>query len=104
MIEMLTEEAARDALRDVLDPETGLNLVDLGLIYDVTYDLDSKTVEVRMTLTTPACPAGGVMTDAVERRLLLLPAVEHVEVEVTFEPRWTPDRISQEGRAQLGWE
>lgn len=103
MIETLTEESAREALRDVLDPETGLDLIDLGLIYDVHYDPQSRVVHVLMTLTTPACPAGNVMQDGVERRLALEPGVERVEVRVTFEPRWTPDRISAEGRVQLGW-
>ncbi len=103
MIETLTEESARDALRDVLDPETGLNLIDLGLIYDVRYDPQTRVVDVLMTFTTPACPAGAVMQGAVERRLGLEPGVERVEVRVTFEPRWTPDRISADGRAQLGW-
>ena len=103
MSETLTEESAREALRDVLDPETGLNLIDLGLIYDVRYDPETRVVAVLMTLTTPACPAGGVMQDGVERRLGLEPGVARVDVHVTFEPPWTPERISSEGRAQLGW-
>ncbi len=103
MIESLTEEAARDALREVLDPETGLNLVDLGLIYGVTYHADTHVLDVTMTLTTPACPAGDVMTSAVERRMGLLPGVQHVDVCVTFDPPWTPQRISPEGRTLLGW-
>jgi metal-sulfur cluster biosynthetic enzyme len=99
----ITEASARAALRDVLDPETGLNLIDLGLIYDVRCDPEAGVVEVLMTLTTPACPAGDVMQDGVERRLALEPGVDRVDVRVTFDPPWTPDRISPEGRAQLGW-
>lgn len=97
------EAAAREALRDVLDPETGLSLVDLGLIYEVTFAPEDGHLEVLMTFTTPACPAGELMSQGVQRRLGSLPGVTWVEVQVTFDPRWTPDRISAEGRAQLGW-
>ncbi len=103
MMNELIEEAARDALREVEDPETGLSVVDLGLIYGVTFRPESGRVEVRMTFTTPACPAGDVMSDGIERRLLLVPGVKEVEVEVTFDPPWTPERISPDGRARLGW-
>lgn len=95
--------ALKDALYEVLDPETGLNLVDMGLIYDVRFDPETKVASVEMTLTTPACPAGGVMVDGVERRLLQVEGVDSVEVNVTFEPRWTPDAITEEGKRQLGW-
>ena len=91
-----------NALYDVLDPETGLNLIDLGLIYEVAWLPEQRTARVTMTFTTPACPAGEVMTDGVKRRLLQEPEVEGVDVEVTFTPPWTPERISDEGRAQLG--
>lgn len=96
------QEAAFEALRDVEDPETGLSVVDLGLIYDVRVGSEGQ-VSVQMTLTTPACPAGEMITQGVERRLLLVPGVKEVSIDVTFEPRWTPDLISPEGRAQLGW-
>ncbi len=98
-----TAEEARDALREVLDPETGLNLIDLGLIYEVGYRPDERALDVLMTLTTPACPAGEVIQYGVERRLRRLPGVDSVEVSVTFDPPWTPERITPEGRAQLGW-
>jgi metal-sulfur cluster biosynthetic enzyme len=98
------EETLRDALRDVEDPETGLNIVDLGLVYGVTFDAaGGGTARVTMTFTTPACPAGGLMLDGVDRRLRRVPGVADVDVTVTFEPRWTPERISGAGRAQLGW-
>ncbi len=97
-----TEADVMGALRTVLDPETGLNVVDLGLIYAVLPREDG-IVEVSMTFTTPACPAGEVMLEGIQRALRLLPGVSDVDVAVTFEPRWTPDRITPEGRAQLGW-
>ncbi len=102
----MTEDMKRlqltNALYDVLDPETGLNLVDLGLIYDVAFSAESGKALVTMTFTTPACPAGDVMMEGVQRRLLQEPGVEDVDVDVTFSPAWTPERITPEGRAQLG--
>ena len=91
----------RAALSDVLDPEVGLSVVDLGLIYDLAID-DAGVARVRMTMTTPSCPAGEVMLDAVERRLSRVPGVARVLVEVTYDPPWTPDRITEAGRARLG--
>ena len=92
----------RDALRDVLDPDTGISLIDLGLVYDVKLD-EEGTVTVLMTLTSPACPASEVIIAGIERRLRAVAGVRYVQVDVTFEPPWTPDRITQEGRARLGW-
>jgi metal-sulfur cluster biosynthetic enzyme len=92
----------KNALYEVMDPETGVNLVDLGLIYEVDYDPETKTAKVVMTLTTPACPAGEVIMDGVQRRLAREDGVDKVEVELTFEPAWTPERITEDGRAVLG--
>ena len=100
---MIGEAEVMAALRNVFDPETSLSVVDLGLIYSVAVRPESGAVEVSMTLTTPACPAGGPMQDGVERAVRALPGVAAVAVELTFEPRWTPDRISPDGRAALGW-
>ncbi|MCC7000345.1 MAG: metal-sulfur cluster assembly factor [Deltaproteobacteria bacterium] len=98
----LEAAALEAALHEVLDPETGVNLVDLGLIYRVTADPATGAVAVVMTLTTPACPAGDVMVAGVERRLGRVPGVTTVEVDIVFDPPWTPARISPAGRAQLG--
>jgi metal-sulfur cluster biosynthetic enzyme len=92
-----------DALRDVDDPETGLNLVDLGLIYEVTWNESRGEAYVLMTFTTPLCPAGDVMQDGVERRLGRVPGVRDVLLQITFDPPWTPERVSDEGRRRLGW-
>lgn len=91
------------ALQEVMDPETGIDVVSLGLVYGLQLDAQSGFARVTMTLTTPACPAGGVIREGIERRLLLIPEVRAVEVDLTFEPRWTPERISEEGKAALGW-
>lgn len=95
------DELVREALKQVVDPELHLNIVDLGLIYDVAW-YDSGQVEVTMTLTTPGCPVGSLLRRAVERTVAQLPGVQEVEVTLTFEPRWSPDFVSPAGRAALG--
>ncbi len=74
-----------------------------GLVYDLAFVSERGVAQVTMTFTSPFCPAGGVMTEGVERRLLRVEGVSEVAIDVTFEPRWTPERISEEGRRQLGW-
>ncbi len=93
----------KQALHEVLDPEAGVNVVDLGLIYDAQFFPEDRSVDVLMTLTTPACPAGDAITGGVQRRLEQVPGVDVVRVELTFEPRWTKDRITDQGKAELGW-
>lgn len=92
---MITHEPITQALREVVDPELGLSVVDLGLIYDV--QIEDGRVRVIMTLTTQGCPLHDAMTDWVRRAVGKIPGVEAVEVAVTFEPRWTPDRIRHDG-------
>lgn len=107
---LLTEEELRLALKDCFDPEVKLNLVDLGLIYGITTEPDPDStaalprqrVKVTMTLTTPQCPASGLIFEQVNNRLLSIPQVSKVEVDLVWEPRWTPHRISATGRTQLG--
>ena len=89
------------ALKDVIDPETGIDVVDLGLIYSAAFDEAQRTASVVMTLTSRACPVGEAIREGVERRLSLLPGVAMVEVSLSFDPPWTPDRISPEGREKL---
>ncbi|WP_243030759.1 metal-sulfur cluster assembly factor [Thermus altitudinis] len=95
------EEQAWNLLRTVYDPELGLDVVNLGLIYELK--VEPPRAYVRMTLTTPGCPLHDSMGDAVRQALSRLPGVEAVEVELTFEPPWTPDRLSPEARQLLGW-
>ncbi len=106
----LTEEDIRIALRDCFDPEVKLNLVDLGLIYSICLEPDlhstpalpRQRVKVAMTLTTPQCPASGLIFEQVNNRLASLQQLGKVEVELVWEPKWTPHRISAAGRKQLG--
>ena len=79
------------SLRAVLDPELGMSIVDLGLVYDV--EVRDATVRVTMTLTTPGCPLHGAMTGWVREAVMLVPGVENVEVQLTFDPPWTPERV-----------
>lgn len=95
----VTEERVLNAVRQVIDPELGVNLVDLGLIYDVR--IHEGEVAVRMTLTTRGCPLHGTLVRAVERAIGELPGVASARVEVVWEPRWNPDMISPEGRQAL---
>jgi metal-sulfur cluster biosynthetic enzyme len=93
-------EQVRMALRKVKDPELNLNIVDLGLVYDVR--ADGADVEVDMTLTSPGCPAGPqIMTD-VERTLKAVPGVAAVNVNLVWDPFWTPDKIEPRVRAYMG--
>jgi metal-sulfur cluster biosynthetic enzyme len=107
---MLSKDEILAALRDCYDPEVKLNLVDLGLIYgiDTSPDPDStpawprQKVRITMTLTTPQCPASGLIFEQVNNRLAGIPDISKVDVDLVWEPKWTPHRISQAGRRQLG--
>ncbi len=100
---LLTEERVLEALREVIDPELGVNIVDLGLVYGL--EIDGARVRVTMTLTTPGCPLHASLSDAVGETLrLMLPGVQEVRVDLVWEPPWGPERITPEGRASLGWQ
>jgi metal-sulfur cluster biosynthetic enzyme len=98
---MQTQESIRKALRAVKDPELNLNIIDLGLVYDVLPD-ESGDVQVKMTLTSPGCPAGPEIVQDVRRTIEDLDGVKTVDVEIVWEPYWTPDRIDPRVRAFLG--
>ncbi|QFY62727.1 DUF59 domain-containing protein (plasmid) [Rhizobium grahamii] len=86
----LTSDIVLDALRDIEDPEIGTNIVDLGLIYDVTIDKD-RAVSVKMTTTTRFCPASAFLADAVKTRVESLEGVPRSTVELVYEPVWSPE-------------
>ncbi len=102
LAEPLTPDLARAVLHDVIDPELGVNIVDLGLVYDIAVD-DGGTVEVEMTLTTPGCPLGGFLEDQIRACLMALPQVRDVRVELVWEPPWVPEAMSDAAKEQLGW-
>ena len=93
----------RDALRQVIDPELGCNIVDLGLIYDVAIE-EHGIVHITMTTTTPGCPATNYLKTGAGEAAGALPGVEFVDVKLTYEPRWTPELMSPEAKAYFGIE
>lgn len=96
----LTPESVKDALRDVYDPEIPVNIVDLGLVYDVA--VAEGNVDVTMTLTFAGCGMGPYIAQQAEWRIAEIDEVEDVNVELTFEPPWTPDMITEDGKKLLG--
>lgn len=97
---MVQEEDVIAKLEEVIDPELNINIVDLGLVYDVEVNEDDE-VYILMTLTTKGCPLHGVFDELVKKEVRKLD-VEDVEVELTFEPKWTPEKMSDEARDELG--
>ena len=96
-------EQLLDALRAVNDPEAGMNIVELGLVYDI--EATPPTATVRMTMTSAACPLGDYLTEAVRDTLRArFPELEQVNVELVWEPPWTPERMSEEARNFFGWK
>jgi metal-sulfur cluster biosynthetic enzyme len=106
----ITEEDVLSALRDCYDPELPVNIVDLGLVYGVKVTPDETSspafprqrVEVEITMTTQACPSHGVILEQVRNRLAGVPEISEALVNLVWEPPWTPSRISQQAREQLG--
>jgi metal-sulfur cluster biosynthetic enzyme len=99
---VVSESSVLSALKEVLDPEIGLNVVDLGLVYEVDC-AENGDVAVTMTLTTPGCPLHDAIDQAVQRALKQLPGMGRVHVNLVWTPPWNPDMITEEGRAALGW-
>jgi metal-sulfur cluster biosynthetic enzyme len=97
----LDPESIRKALRGVKDPELGLNIVDMGLVYDCAVS-EEGDVKVKMTLTSPGCPSGPEILQDAKLVLEDLEGVRNVDVELVWEPYWTPDRMDPRVRAFLG--
>ena len=95
-------QAVLDACAQVYDPEFGVSIFDLGLIYDVAAS-DDGAVVVTMTLTSMYCPAGDVITEGVRSAAEAIPGVSSARVDLVWEPTWTPDLLSASAREQLGW-
>jgi metal-sulfur cluster biosynthetic enzyme len=106
----VTQEEVFSALKECYDPEIPVNIVDLGLVYEVhvkpteVANLNGEDVEVEMTLTTQGCPSQGSITDQVKQRLLRMPGVSNATVNIVWYPQWSPERLSAEARKQLGIE
>jgi FeS assembly SUF system protein len=102
------EELARitddivSALKTVYDPEIPADIYELGLIYKIDIE-DDRTVKIKMTLTAPGCPVAGEMPGWVQNAVGAVEGVSDVEVEMTFDPPWSPDRMSEEAQVAVGW-
>ncbi|MFV9506019.1 MAG: metal-sulfur cluster assembly factor [Oscillochloridaceae bacterium umkhey_bin13] len=104
---MITEDLVRAALKNVIDPEIGLDIVNLGLVYRVDVIDGGNKVDIDMTLTTPACPAGPQIIDQARREVMALGEVykhlEDVKINLVWTPFWNPSLMSEEARDELGF-
>jgi metal-sulfur cluster biosynthetic enzyme len=98
---MVSVDEVQEVLRDVIDPELGLDFVELGLIYDI--EIEGGNVKVTYTLTTPACPIGPQVSEQIEEYVSELDGVMQVEPVMTFSPPWTPERMSEDAKFALGF-
>lgn len=98
---VVSEDQVKLALRRVKDPDLQLNVIDLGLIYNIA--VDGATVKIDMTLTSPACPSGPELMTNAEKEVMGLPGVEKVEVNLVWMPFWTPEKMEPRVRAYLGF-
>ncbi|HEX9700102.1 MAG TPA: metal-sulfur cluster assembly factor [Acidobacteriota bacterium] len=103
---MPTKEEVIEAIRPVSDPEINISIVELGLVYDVELDEESKQVNIKMTLTSPACPVGPQIMAAVHGKCLELPEVDNVDIQLIWSPPWDPRTMASEDvKMMLGiWE
>ncbi len=92
-----------EQLKTIYDPELPVDIYSLGLIYEIALHKEGREVRILMTLTTPNCPAGDFIVAEIKETLQRLPPIEEAVVQVTFDPPYHPDRMSQEAKASLGW-
>lgn len=102
LIAMIAEEEVTDALREVIDPELGLDFVELGLIYGIEID-DAGAVKVTYTLTTPGCPIGPQVAEQIAEFVGEVEGVTAVDSELTFAPAWSPERMTDDAKFALGF-
>jgi metal-sulfur cluster biosynthetic enzyme len=96
----LTEDQVLEALRNVFDPELGINIVDLGLVY--TVKIEEGVVHIEYTLTTMGCPIGPLIEQQMQQLLSTVPGVDGVDAEMVLRPPWSPEMMSEEAKAALG--
>ncbi len=98
---MPSEDLVLEALKDVYDPEIGINVVDLGLVYNVA--VDSGKVDIDMTLTSMGCPAGPMLVEQAQEAVGSLPGVQTVNVDIVWSPAWNPSLMSEDAKLELGY-
>ena len=97
----LSKEGILEALKQVYDPEIPVDVVNLGLIYEV--EIDGGKVKVSMTTTAPGCPVGSLIAAQAQRAIRRIEGVEEVDVDLVYDPPWSMEMVSEEGRRMLGW-
>lgn len=98
---MVDQEIIRESLKGILDPELGLNIVDLGLIYDI--EIQDGDVQVAFTLTAMGCPIGPMIGEQIQETVMALPGVKTVSAELVFDPPWDPSLMNEDLREELGF-
>lgn len=99
---MITKDQILEHLKEVIDPELNINIVDLGLVYDVAINQDKGSVDVTMTLTSPGCPLSMVFEEWVPNAAKKVDGVKKVRINLVWEPPWNPDKLSDEAKEELG--
>jgi metal-sulfur cluster biosynthetic enzyme len=97
---MVAEETVLENLKQIIDPEVGINIVDMGLIYGV--DIKEETVGITMTLTSPGCPAGGQLVNGTQHVTQQLEGIDEVNIDVVWTPPWTPEMMTDDAKDELG--
>jgi FeS assembly SUF system protein len=97
---LVTKDEVITVLKDCYDPEIPINIWDLGLVYDIS--IQDGAVGIKMTLTAPGCMMGAMIADDVKAKLKTLGGVKEAKVDLVFDPPWTPDKMSEEAKAQMG--
>ncbi|MGA2789958.1 MAG: iron-sulfur cluster assembly protein [Candidatus Bathyarchaeia archaeon] len=98
---MVTKDEIITVLKDCYDPEIPINIWDLGLVYDINV-LDDGNVGIKMTLTAPGCMMGGMIAEEVKSKIKAMNGVKDAKVDLVWEPPWSPDKMSEEAKAQMG--
>ncbi|MCM8775669.1 MAG: metal-sulfur cluster assembly factor [Candidatus Omnitrophica bacterium] len=99
---MLTKDTIIDIAKQCFDPEIPVNIWDLGLIYDIDVKPENNEVNIRMSLTSEHCPAARMIPEMLKTKITQTLGVKNVQIEVVFDPAWTPERITEEGKRKLG--
>jgi len=97
---MVSKDEIVSVLKDCYDPEIPINIWDLGLVYDIS--IDNENVGIKMTLTAPGCMMGGMIAEEVKSKVKAVSGVKDAKVELVWDPPWTPDKMSEEAKAQMG--
>jgi len=97
---MIDKKQIEEALKDVIDPELGVNIIDLGLVYGIDID-DNNNIRIKMTLTTPGCPMHDSISYGVQNRLHLIDGIGNIEVQLVWKPQWDPSRMSDRAKELL---